>query len=48
MQIKNTWLEKIFGILKDSPKTKTDLLEILKTAVHDGLIDNLRAYHDIS
>ena len=40
MQIKNTWLEKIFGILKDSPKTKTDLLEILKTAVHDGLIDN--------
>ena len=40
MQIKNTWLEKIFGILKDSPKAKTDLLEILKTAVHDGLLDN--------
>ena len=40
MQTKNIWLEKIFGILKDSPKGKTDLLEILKTAVHDGLLDN--------
>ena len=40
MQIKNKWLAKILGLLKDSPKTKTDLLEVLKSTVHNGVLDN--------
>ena len=40
MQIKNKWLAKIFGLLKDSPKTKNDLLEVLKSTVHNGVLDN--------
>ena len=40
MQIKNKWLSKISGLLKDSPKAKTDLLDVLKSAVHNGLLDN--------
>ena len=42
MQVNNKkkWLDKILDILKDSPKEKTDLLEILKNAVLDGLLDN--------
>ena len=34
------WLDKIFGLFSDSPKKKTDLLKILKSAVINGLIDN--------
>ena len=37
---KKKWLDRILDILKDSPKEKTDLLEILKNAVLDGLLDN--------
>ena len=37
---KKRWIDKIFGILKDSPKGKTDLLQVLKNAVLDGLLDN--------
>ena len=37
---KKKWLDKILDILKDSPKEKTDLIEILKNAVLDGLLDN--------
>jgi magnesium and cobalt transporter len=40
MQIKNKWLAKILGLLKDSPKTKIDLLEVLKDTVHNGVLDN--------
>ena len=40
MQTKNKWLAKILGFLKDSPKTKTDLLEVLKSTVHNGVLDN--------
>jgi|TARA_B100001105_G_C22326212_1_gene414833 magnesium and cobalt transporter len=34
------WLDKIFDLFSDSPKKKTDLLKILKSAVINGLIDN--------
>ena len=34
------WLDKISAIFSDSPKKKTDLLKILKSAVINGLIDN--------
>ena len=40
MQTKNIWLAKILGFLKDSPETKTDLLEVLKSTVHNGVLDN--------
>tara|TARA_B100001564_G_C20662049_1_gene681998 strand:+ start:642 stop:1466 length:825 start_codon:yes stop_codon:yes gene_type:complete len=36
----NNWINKILGIFKDSPSNKKDLLDILKTAVLDGYIDN--------
>ena len=34
------WLDKIFDLFSNSPKKKTDLLKILKSAVINGLIDN--------
>ena len=36
---KSTWLNKIIAIVKDSPKAKEDLLELIKDAVFDGLLD---------
>ncbi|MBJ40796.1 MAG: magnesium/cobalt efflux protein [Gammaproteobacteria bacterium] len=36
---KSTWLNKIIDIVKDSPKAKEDLLELIKDAVLDGLLD---------
>ena len=41
MQInKNNWLDSIISIFKTDPKNKIDLLEILKTAVINGFVDN--------
>ncbi len=41
MQInKNNWLDSIMSIFKTDPKSKKDLLEILKTAVINGFVDN--------
>ena len=40
MQTKNNWLSNLFRLLKDSPKVKTDLLDVLKSGVHEGLLDN--------
>ena len=41
MQInKNNWLDSIISIFKTDPKSKKDLLEILKTAVINGFVDN--------
>ena len=39
-QTEISYTDRILDILKDSPKEKTDLLEILKNAVLDGLLDN--------
>ena len=40
MQIKNKLLARLLSLFKDSPKTKTDLLEVLKDTVHNGVLDN--------
>ena len=41
MQInKNNWLDSIISIFKTDPQSKKDLLEILKTAVINGFVDN--------
>jgi magnesium and cobalt transporter len=36
---KSTWLNKIIDIVKDSPKAKEDLLELIKNSVLNGLLD---------
>ena len=37
---RNSWLDIIKAIFKDVPKNKNDLINILKTAVLDGHMDN--------
>ena len=36
---KSNWLDKIKDILKDSPKAKEELIELLKDSAIDGIID---------
>ncbi|MEC9205901.1 MAG: transporter associated domain-containing protein [Pseudomonadota bacterium] len=37
---KNKWLDKILSLVGDKPKEKSDLLDILKNSLVDGLIDH--------
>ncbi len=37
---KKKWLDKLLGYITDSPKKKSDLLEVLNESVKDGLIDS--------
>ncbi len=37
---KKKWIERILDLVIDSPKEKSDLLDVLKNAVVDGLIDS--------
>lgn len=37
---KKRWLDKLLSLMADSPKKKSDLLEVLSESVKDGLIDS--------